>query len=469
MAKFLGPRAYHSYDDVLDEKMISAIGVATRILFIFAFVALFVYIAIANLQQQFIALTYSAGACAPVPSVITQVANADNSGNWDSSPDFAYAKSIYTFTFTNFEMIPKDYIVFMNNQVQGTLRQLGALMAQQDFGDNLIVWNSWTTYFSIPATDATQKLYLTGDTQDIFEKQNIFGTLSTEEFDWPVIGFSTTAWDKANAVYSLAFSVQQLMSGSGQQSAAGQYFSSMKMNASVNPAIPGFDSSLSGATVTLTAPLRTITTALAINYNIQGPSTVDQYDLMGEYTRGFYMGVEYKVIAVFDNYFEHMIPAFCIRRVDEADSTANCVIQMSAYTFGIPFLSHTGSNPFYPVKCECSTAAGLSPICDSFNFTVGLRFFDYAKNMSAAQQYPKSWRPFLPALEYFYGRQQGSRQGSHAQFVPSWAAVWGQRDSHFKDKTWRSAAYRPGASISYGSGALLTFSVSSATDYSKLQ
>ena len=66
-------------------------------------------------------------------------------------------------------------------------------------------------------------------------------------------------------------------------------------------------------------------------------------------------------------------------------------------TYGAPFFQHAGADLTQPVRCNCSTPAGKSPLCDSFDFLVGLLVYD--NNTTFQTHYPAAFQPFIPMME----------------------------------------------------------------------
>ena len=66
-------------------------------------------------------------------------------------------------------------------------------------------------------------------------------------------------------------------------------------------------------------------------------------------------------------------------------------------TYGAPFFHHAGADLTQPVRCNCSTPAGKSPLCDNFDFLVGLLVYD--NNTTFQTQYPAAFQPFIPMME----------------------------------------------------------------------
>ena len=66
-------------------------------------------------------------------------------------------------------------------------------------------------------------------------------------------------------------------------------------------------------------------------------------------------------------------------------------------TYGAPFFQHAGADLTQPVRCNCSTPAGMSPLCDRFDFLAGLLVYD--ANVTFQSQYPAALQPFLSMME----------------------------------------------------------------------
>ena len=118
-----------------------------------------------------------------------------------------------------------------------------------------------------------------------------------------------------------------------------------------------------------------------------------------------------------------MDPMFCIGAEDDTIDEWNCVIAVGN-TYGAPIFQHAGATEELATRCDCASPEGLTDHCDAFDFLAGLFVFDGPANQTALSQYPKSFQPFVPMMEFFYlPPEVGIREANDLAFKPAWTAI----------------------------------------------
>lgn len=227
----------------------------------------------------------------------------------------------------------------------------------------------------------------------------------------------------------------------------------------------GWNRIVNGDTFSVSIDVNTLFTALSVTYKVNGPNTLDGYEIIDIYTEIVFNNVTYQVTRVYFNLYAQMTPMFCIGPKGGNSSDWNCLIQIGN-SFGIPFFNHAGALPNYPEKCDCSTDVGQLPSCNQFNFLSGVMLYDVTKNVSATRHYSPEAIPFLPILEFFYiPPLQSALTANEYSYYPAWTAMLGQGHSFFQKTSWRRSIYDFSKTRSFGTGAFIAFQSLSLDDW----
>ena len=125
----------------------------------------------------------------------------------------------------------------------------------------------------------------------------------------------------------------------------------------------GWIPSVDQSTLYVQADVRTIFSALAVAYQVNGPTTLDKFSKIKDvFTNIPYLDYTGKIRMyagkqVYDPNYPGMAPMTCIGPSGPSSAEWNCLIRVGQ-TYGAPFVQQSGTNRQYPDVCNCSFASG---------------------------------------------------------------------------------------------------------------
>ncbi|RYH06601.1 hypothetical protein EON65_42675 [archaeon] len=357
--------------------------------YVFA-VALFLYFLITNYEgatnQAFISLETSSGSCNSVPIAVSGDYLADVNGNWEGQPGYAESQSVYSLTFSNFEINSDSQYQQMMSNFYTTLQDANELSANYNLGFNLILWTTYSQYYSVSEPNSVnftqighgqlQVFELTGDSSVVFDLDHYRGSVGSTMGVCTVGGFTT--YDQANGEISLTYGN------------ASQFINNPTCFSALNPENAGYSPQYSSSIFQLTLDVRSLAVALGVNYNIV---PLDSLQLVSRNLRGFsYNSTNFTMGIYYDPTYSLMGGVVCISQMLSPPSPL-FPIQLCFYSLGsvlaLPLLNHEGASQLFPEYCSCiSTSAdepppGTTAPCQLLNLLPGILYYNFDVNTTA--------------------------------------------------------------------------------------
>jgi hypothetical protein len=338
------------------------------------FVANFAYLFQSNLGQVFLSPLSSPDSsanCKAVPSSNTGTFFATKKGLWAGGDGFNYAEAGYQLTVTNLELTPHEYDLSMSS-LYGYVNGLGIATSGFDLAINLLNWFSFTALQNEGV--AANRFNLIGDPAITFNRQNIFGAISSVAGDCYLDGQFATM-DVANGNLLLTIPVDAYINNTLCSQAGGDL------------AYLGFDSYAGNTQFQLQIDVRSLVTAIAVNYGILPLEYLSEIVV----TRITDVNSSITYSRYYDPKYPGMTPISCLRFPPDPDVKDSspfiiCSLNLHKGTVAVPFFHHSGSDSSNPVPCNCSTLtvedlADKYHPCNAFTFIAGFLYFPSAASL----------------------------------------------------------------------------------------
>jgi hypothetical protein len=346
-------------------------------------VAIFIYFTYTNyvdeMVQAFISLDPTSGQCTSVPISISTTYLADQDGNWEGSANFVYYKSLYSFTFSSFEVDSLSQYQQMMDAYYSDLLYYGSVAKQHNIAYNLLLWMGFTRFYSVqfPTHRGTglpkgnlQYIQLTGDPAVIFN-----GRYSSLALGSPagLCEISTmTIYDEANGLFRSMINEKIFMN----QTKCGDVTSPFlfETNLNTNPYFA------------VTLDVHSFTIALGVNLNIldignllKSSEPIIELNLQN---------ITYSVGKFYDIRYPFMSSIFCMHNISEIPIGNKitvqrmCLVESGSGLF-LPVFNHLGNSFSDPVYCDCANShTAHSFACNEFYLMAGLIAFplDYDRS-----------------------------------------------------------------------------------------
>ena len=353
-------------------------------------------------NQKFLALDPTAGNCNSVAKLWTTKVNADKNGEWQGSIAYQPNLAIYQFTLFSFGETDVGFIAWMKT-VEEAISKVGALSATQELTRNLILWSSWVytsvTYEgSATGSGSTQLVWLTGDAQYIMNNEGLAGTVGGLGGDCSLF-FSSQSYNLAGATFSTNIDMTSVQTNPSCYGPSGAFPSKSLPNRL------GWDPTVSGNTLSVSINVHALFTALAVSYQVNGPSTLNRFLRIANISsaKWFYDGQDYTLADIYDQNYPGMAPISCVGPTSAGPEKWNCFLRIGD-SYGIPFLQHKGANSTFPQKCLCSDGTGKSEACNKLNLMFGVVVYDHTRhNPSAYDSATNAVATATTAGAIFYG------------------------------------------------------------------
>jgi hypothetical protein len=329
--------------------------------------------------QAFISLDPSSGQCTSVPISISTTYLADQYGNWEGSANFVYYKSLYSFTFSSFEVDSLSQYQQMMSVYYSDLQYYGERAKHHNLAYNILLWMGFTRFYSVEFPDHRgsglprgnlQYLQLTGDPCVIFN-----GRFSSLALGSPA-GLceipTMTVYDKANGLFRSMINEKVFIN----QTKCGDVTSPFLFTTNLNTN-PYF---------AITLDVHSFTVALAVNLNI-----LDIGNLLKSsepFIELTVQNITYSVGKFYDIRFPFMSSIFCMHNISEvpAGNTVTvqrmCLVESGSGLF-LPVFNHVGNSFTDPIYCDCETpATAHSTACNEFYLMAGLVSFPVDNDLS---------------------------------------------------------------------------------------
>jgi hypothetical protein len=369
------------------------------------FCANFVYLFTTNIGTVFLSPTNggdSTSNCISIPSSNTGTFFATHNGTWAGDDDFSYSEATYLLTLTSLEVTQNQYDHSMS-MIYGSLNGIGTSGEKHDLAYNLMTWFSFT---ALP-NEAIQanRLNLIGDPAYTFNRQNIYGAISSVAGDCNLDGQSASI-DVANGDLMLTIP-------------ADKYKNDSICSQMGDLSLLGFDSYAKDDEFQLKIDIRSLVTAIAVNYNILQLKHLSEIKLYREETDDFTFSRYY------DPIYPGMTPIYCFQTKKGDNSSVICSLNLQNGTVILPFFHHSGHDDNHPLSCDCDTLtvdelADPNHDCNMFRFMVGFLYF------------PSVTESLQLAFQLYF--QQGeSYQNIHSKtFGPAWlGSVFGMSSNEY--------------------------------------
>lgn len=203
-----------------------------------------------NINTIYLSPTENSGQCETVQRPLTGVFLADTRGLWESSPFFDTSKAIYQFHFQNIS-VNDTYWTTMIEMLNVSLQDVGRLMVSQTIDMNIVYWTAWAGFFNVG--EARQFFNFYSDVGVVFNREYIHGAISSVNYDCTATSISS--YDVGSYELSMTYSYAE-------------YISTPGCAATLDPFHVGFAPLYNGDNFVLSYDVRSLVTALAINYRI---------------------------------------------------------------------------------------------------------------------------------------------------------------------------------------------------------
>jgi hypothetical protein len=323
------------------------------------FLANFAYLLQSNLGQVFLSPLKggdSSSICKPIPASNTGTFYATQNGHWGGQDGFNYADATYQLTVTNLELTPHEYDISLTS-LYGAINGLGNATSEDDMSINLLNWFSFTALQKDGVT--ANRMSLIGDPAITFNRQNVYGAISSVAADCYLDGqFATMDVANGNLVLSIP---------------ANTYAADPICNRAGPLEYLGFDSSAGNDQLLLGIDVRSLVTAIAVNYGILPLEYLSEI-VASRIT--YPSNITYS--RFYDPKYPGMEPIFCLQIPPElikAGITFErvCSLNLHKGTVIVPFFNHAAD-------CDCSklTIENLTDKyhpCNMFTFILGFLYY----------------------------------------------------------------------------------------------
>jgi hypothetical protein len=339
--------------------------------------AIFIYFTYTNyvsqMEQAFISLDPGSGTCSSVPISISTTYLADKHGHWEGTEDFVYYKSMYSFTFSSFEVDTLSEYQQMMNAYHDYLIYFGEKAKKQNLAYNILLWMGFTRFYSTDypgisdfsglARGNLQYMQLTGDPIVIFNGRYTGLALGSHAGLCAIP--SMTMYDEANGLFRSMINENVFMNETKCGDVTSPFL--FKTNLNVNPFFY------------ITLDVHSFTVALAVNLDI-----LDIGNLMKSSESIIELeayGVKYSIGKFYDIRYPLMSAIFCMRNITEIP-VGNiitvkhmCLVESGSGLF-LPVFNHLGNSFSDPEYCDCGNpTTAHSTACNEFYLMAGLITF----------------------------------------------------------------------------------------------
>eukprot|EP00981_Chlorochromonas_danica_P004840 scaffold967_cov173-Ochromonas_danica.AAC.51 len=417
----------------------------------------FVYTSYASaVSQAFIAVDESSGKCESVPIAITSSYLADYNGNWEGSPQFAYASAKYSFSFNNFQVSSFSEYQQMMSVYNKALAYLGSIAVSQNLPFNLLLWISFIRYYSVDYPTSQnfssigfgqlQYLQMTGAAQQIYNLANQITSSGSYRGGCPV--YALTEFDMANAVISTYLDYDAYMNESTCYN-------------SLPPDQFGYVKTIDDGSFRLAINIETFTLAMSVNLGYVRIS-----DLTEASTEKYYLqfhNTSYALGQYYDQRNLEMEPMWCVQNVTEVPSDMANIQHLCFYSYsravGLPIMHHFGGDYNEPQYCNCSTPVGISTACNQFNLISGFVFYPIqnSRNESIDSLLLQQVGYDLQLLAKYNGDYRALLEDSYTASWTLAARVYGLQYPRYSTQSWYQTAFNFARIPSGVNGSLLIF------------
>lgn len=335
-----------------------------------------VYLAPANSGPDFFGAS-----CEEIQSTNTGVYLGSKGGLWEGSTGFEYSEASYIMTVSNWKLSQQSYKTSMT-QLYQAMSQLGRQAVNLDLAQNLLLWFS---FIGLPDfKNAANRFTLIGDPAIAFNRQNVFGTVSSVAGDCKLANQYAT-YDKTSG--SLILNIPY-----------DEFVGNPICLASGNPVYLGYNPFTSVNNFQVKVDVYSLVTALAINLDIIPFKVLIEIKAFRRNSTTAYG--EITTSRYYNPKFPGMTPIPCI--VGEY-----CFIRLGPSNFAIPFFHHLGNSTSKAEKCSCKEMTrkeSKNPFhnCNRFAFIVGFMYFpsndivslgEFFRSVSASDAHNAMYEP----------------------------------------------------------------------------
>jgi hypothetical protein len=293
--------------------------------------------------------------CEEVTLANTGTFLATRNGYWQGSKGFDFSNSTYQFSMTSLSMTREEYARFMADTFV-KLKVLGKVAERHDLTYNIMLWMTYVITYN---GNAAQRFTLSGDPLVVFNRDTVYGALSSDFGDCRAS--SQSSFDKSTGRIQLRYDMASFFS----DPAVCSYFDSLDLFG-YSPYDPDY--------LNIETDIRSLVTALAINMKITQIESLEEID--GTTTYYQIASNTVKLSSYFDPEFPSVEPIWC---ATYRGNMTNCFLQVGG-AYALPLLPHGGISEMRPTKCDCSTIS--SPYlenrnfpCNRFKFMVGFLYY----------------------------------------------------------------------------------------------
>jgi hypothetical protein len=367
-------------------------------------------------SRPFLSLQSSAGDCSIETIIVTDTFTASSQGIWSGNSGFKTVDALYNLNLNIFKGTSADFTNAMNVFRQDSLN-IGQLGLTQNLASNLIYWIGYIA--ETEAGGSTVTFEMTGTASAVFDLRYLTALFTTQESNCNLD--VATIYDRANSRWTISYNYTDFQS-------------TPNCSKAIDPAQLGYSQAYDRDAFNIAIDVDSLIVAMAVNIGalpvsylqeIPGSSYFIQYDSLNITFTGN-----------FDPRTPQMTPIYCSRNVtnsngDPVQLKTICTYKVGSL-YGLPIFNHLGANHTSPEYCDCTTAIGLTSLCQSFTFIPGLLFYHNNRHVGLSA--------LVQILQKAGGYVNFNRDAYNASFAGA-ASIYNDSDPILTNPTWRENAY----------------------------